>query len=159
MESLQHLQRLLRMVQETGERMVVSLIPDKDPIVILPLSEYEQLTRNAYGHVSQSSAPRAFSSHAHAPQRPISRHDVPFSAPDPADSWDGEDYDTDRIFAQIDREKKHGVPSHAPDRLQASISRASEALQGDWLPGNGGQRLPIRNQALQSEERFSLGAG
>jgi hypothetical protein len=79
-----------------------------------------------------------------------------------ADAWDGEEageYDAERIFAQIDREKMNHTPSQAPDRLQASVSRASEALHGGWPVGSGGQRLPIRGQALQGEERFSLGAG
>jgi hypothetical protein len=43
MDASNSFERLIRMVQETGERMVVSLDPLKEPVVLLPLSLYEQL--------------------------------------------------------------------------------------------------------------------
>ncbi len=180
--------RLVRIVQETGERVVVSLEPGKDPVVLLPLAVYEQLTqrqagreggqqvvqaprrrepeeigqmggdlRSVRGDVPRRDAPveTRMPEHRLPPQK-----DVQFEAA--ADAWDGEEggeYDAERIFAQIDREKMNHTPSQAPDRLQASVSRVSEAFQGGWAVGSGGQRLPIRGQASQGEERFSLGAG
>jgi hypothetical protein len=207
MESAGQFERLIRMVQETGERVVVSFEKSKDPVVLLPLSVYEQLTgrqgqegggrlavqvprRREPEEIGQmgggdrgnglksfrTDMARTESFRAEAPridaQRPRRNPDVnenvgnglkPFPTDDAAaDAWDGEDsgeYDAERIFAQIDREKMNNAPSQVPDRLRASVSRASEALHEGWSVGNGGQRLPIRNQSLQGEERFSLGAG
>lgn len=237
MESVGQFERLIRMVQETGERVVVSFEKGKDPVVLLPLSVYEQLvgvmkggegsgggSRGSVGiggddpasrrtgvRGLQSEVPKSYSD---VPRRrepeeidqmgdknsgnglksfrtdaraDSFRIDVPLqhnpdatenvgsgfkpfptnafgsgTQNDAVDSWDGEEggeYDAERIFAQIDREKMNHTPSRAPDRLQVSVSRASEALHGGWPVGSGGQRLPIRGQTLQGEERFSLGAG
>ncbi len=192
MDSGAQFDRLIRMVQETGERVVVSFEKGKDPVVLLPLSVYEQLVEGRKGiegggvhsevprrreegegfHVGteglgglkgmRGEVPRRdVLAGARIPERRLSPpRNVQLEAA--ADVWDGEEggeYDAERIFAQIDREKMNNTPSQAPDRLQASVSRASEALHGGWPVGNGGQRLPIRGQALQGEERFSLGAG
>lgn len=240
MDSGAQFDRLIRMVQETGERVVVSFEKGKDPVVLLPLSVYEDLVEGRRGEgnggisrgsvgidpasgrtggrgaqfevpkpysdvprrpepeeinhmgagdsrsglkpfradMNRKDAARTDSFHIDVPQRrnpgmaenvgngfkPFPTNVSGLDVRDDAavDSWDGEEggeYDAERIFAQIDREKMNNTPSQAPDRLQASVSRASEALYGGWPVGNGGQRLPIRGQALQGEERFSLGAG
>lgn len=206
MESAGQFERLIRMVQETGERVVVSFEKGKDPVVLLPLSVYEQLVEGRRGNEGIEGISRGSvgiegkGAHSEVPRRreekeggfhvgteglggmrgmrgEMPRRDAPVEARMPerrlppqsdiqreaaADAWDGEEggeYDAERIFAQIDRDKMNNTPSQAPDRLQASVSRASEALHGGWPVGSGGQRLPIRGQALQGEERFSLGAG
>lgn len=101
---------------------------------------------------------------------------TPFVSPedmssDPVDTWDGEggeggEYDAERIFASAAVGRAFSPPhvaSQAPDRLKASVSRASEAYgmlgKSGWQAGSGGQRLPMKEQSLQGEERFSLGMG
>lgn len=201
-------ERLVRLVQETGERMVVSLDPQKDPVVLLPLSSYEQLVAGVEKKTSVSSAPVLPLSEARTPgasfvDGPLEselptktdRVEIPLSVPhpreetsrfsaeraagsmrtpfvlpddltpDPVDTWDGEggeEYDAERIFASA--AAREGFSSEgAPDRLKASVSRASEAYGAmrspAWRPGSGGQRLPIRENSLGDEERFSLGMG
>ncbi len=59
MDAHDQFERLVRMVQETGERMVVSLLPEKDPVVLLPLQAYEELVRAARGQkVGHQQVPR-----------------------------------------------------------------------------------------------------
>lgn len=157
-------ERLIRLVQETGERMVVSLDLHKDPVVLLPLSSYERL-------IAQSDKT---ASHIRATEIPLKKEGasvrtsvvLPDSlTSDPVDTWDGEggeDYDAERIFASA-AIGKNVSPLPPSDRLKASVSRASEAYEAmrpdAWRAGSGGQRLPIRPSALGDEERFSLGMG
>lgn len=182
--------RIIRLVQDTGERMVVSLDPQKDPVVLLPLSSYEQLVVGAEKKISVSLAPVLPLSEARTPEgsfvssslksetsMKVDRVEAPLRTPfvlpedtalDPVDAWDGEggggaeEYDAERIFASAAlREGFSSEPT--PDRLKASVSRASEAYgamrPSPWQPGSGGQRLPIRGDSLGDEERFSLGMG
>lgn len=194
MESGSSFERFIRLVQETGERMVVALDPTKDPVVILPLSAYETLVGRREESVSAPSRSsvlplsdaRASEDRRPSALPPIRRSEPPRTpleaprafvrtpivpaaddlAPDPVDAWDGEtgeEYDAERIFASAEVGKGFGSSSDAPDRLKASVSRASEAYgmlgKGGWQAGNGGQRLPISPDAHAGEERFSLGMG
>lgn len=168
MNSLGQFDRLIRMVQETGERVVVSLNPAQEPVVLLPLSVYEQLAERGERRVS----PQLVRKHVEAPvaQAPEPRPRAPQATVRQneavADAWDGEEggeYDAERIFAQITLEKDRGMPLGTPDRLKTSISRASEALGGAAHPGDYAQdrvpNKPILRDQLYGEERFSLGVG
>lgn len=206
MDSGAQFERLIRMVQETGERMVVSLEKGRDPIVLLPLSVYEQLVQrnseNAYVQAPvrasepvparvappvrrDGEAGRSYAQPSQRPSQQMSPSFTPSAATasvsaiehdDPADVWDGEtgeEYDSERIFAAatgIPRGNEAKLTSSfsgsgaAPDeRLRAPSVRASDGLgavrRGGGEMGSGGQRLPIRSEALRGEERFSLGMG
>ncbi len=185
MNSSAQFDRLIRLVQETGERVVVSFGVDKDPVVLLPLSAYEALARQGGGAVSPH-----VPSHQEVPtqlsplRQKFESMPAPLRAPsisseelsqDPADVWDGEsggEYDSERLFATAVAQdayfagKMTSAPRlapHPPERIKTSISQASQALDSfqsqNWRAGNGGQRLPIQNSALSGEERFSLGLG
>lgn len=181
MDAGSQFERLVRLVQETGERMVIALDPHKDPVVLLPLSLYEELlgrsgkgVKNASPAVTGPMLPLS-DVRASAPVRPPEPRFSPPRTPsvppedlsmDPVDTWDGEsgeEYDAERIFASAEVGKGFAASSEAPDRLKASISRASEAYgmlgKSGWQAGNGGQRLPISADSLEGEERFSLGMG
>ncbi|NBS68579.1 type II toxin-antitoxin system Phd/YefM family antitoxin [bacterium] len=195
MDSGGQFERLIRLVQDTGERVVVSLGLGKDPVVLLPLSTYEKLVqekereekREGRAFVASVSQSSALSPSPSFSLPPLSQHlsagpRTSYRAPDlspedfshePADVWDGEgggDYDAERIFASAAVQNGFKPPSSSSEsvhptsnRLQASISRASEAYgrlqQEAWCVGKGGQRLPIQGGALKDEERFSLGMG
>ena len=44
-----HFSRLLRLAQKTGDRLIVTDVNGGEPVVILPLDEYESLIDNALG--------------------------------------------------------------------------------------------------------------
>ena len=156
----------MRLVQESGERIIFSPDEHGEPVVILPLSIYEELVA---GKRPVTPRPQQFVERPPRSQAPYPAHE---RSPE-IDTYDGEgdaEYDAEQIFAQARTPKEDSAVS---DRLRRSVGDAAHAYAqmqafprkdvprpiraSESHPHDAGMRqTPPR---IYEEERFSLGMG
>ncbi len=153
----EHILRLIRLVQENGERVVFSLNERHEPVMILPLSAYEQLisqpsTALMTPLLPSSSLPSSAVDPRTSPPAPATSS---FNTPSAADSWDS-DYDAEQIMAH-----QRGFPENPPpQRMQQSVNQAAQAYQAFQIPPqrpSPGNLRPKPAHRMSPEDRFTIG--
>ncbi len=138
-----HLDRLLRLARRTGDRLIVTdERGSEEPLVILPLDEYEALIDGAFG-------PGELPVHMHAPMAP--------SAPSRTEAW--ETMSEEDVLEDIHIEDASGedeVDSEAPGSEEADVDE--EALKSLWEQPEV-QKIEEKPKEVPKKSRSNMGTG